>query len=107
MDELKDVLAMLNWMNFNRGRFGFDLDRCYVMGTSYGALMATWFSLLCNSRRINNAMGIKAPWTTIKGIGLISGMTDTHRNAASAANSLAMAASMVYFSPACFLAAAE
>ena len=45
VDELKDVLAMLNWMNFNRGRFGFDLDRCYVMGTSYGALMATWFSL--------------------------------------------------------------
>lgn len=82
VDELKDVLAMLNWMNFNRGRFGFDLDRCYVMGTSYGALMATWFSLLCNSRRINNAMGIKAPWTTIKGIGLISGMTDTNRNAA-------------------------
>lgn len=81
-DELKDVMAILNWMNFNRGRYGFDLDRCYAMGTSYGGLMAVWFSLLCNSRRINDAMGRKTLWTTIKGVGIISGMTDIDRNTA-------------------------
>lgn len=81
-DELKDAVAILNWMNFNRGRYGFDLDRCYTVGTSYGGLMALWFSLLCNSHRINDSMGLKTPWTTVKGVGIISGMTDIDRNTA-------------------------
>lgn len=81
-DDLEDAVSILNWINFNRGRYGLDIGRCYVIGISYGALMAMWFALICNSDRINRAMGAESPWAPVKGIGLLSGMTDIHRNAA-------------------------
>ncbi|MCQ2085414.1 MAG: alpha/beta hydrolase [archaeon] len=76
-DEIDDLLAMMDWVTRNRDRFNIDLQNVYVVGSSYGALMALWMTNLCTGKRMHNALGIERPGIRIKGLGLFTGMTDT------------------------------
>ena len=75
--QLGDVMHLMKWVATNSGRYKTDLERVYVAGSSYGALMAFWMALLCNSKRLPAALGMGEAPFRVKGLGLFNGMTDT------------------------------
>lgn len=76
-DEINDMLALIDWVITNRDQFHIDLDNVYVLGSSYGALMALWMAMYCNGHRMRDSLGISSVPLNIKGLGLFTGMTDT------------------------------
>lgn len=76
-DCVEDVSHIFKWISDHADEYALDLGRVYVTGSSYGALMAFWTALLCNTERFGQALGITGPRFKIKGLGLFTGMTDT------------------------------
>ena len=76
-DEMEDIVSLLAWLEENRERFAIDLDRIYVTGSSYGALMALWVAQFLNGHRMAEVLKMERPDIHVKGLGLFTGMTDT------------------------------
>ena len=74
---LNAVMDILLWTAEHAADYRMDLDRVYAAGSSYGALMAVWTALLCNTRRLPEVLGRGAVPFRLRGLGLFNGMTDT------------------------------
>lgn len=85
-EQISDALAVLRFVSRGSKTYGIDMGEVYSVGCSYGALMALWTTLVCNTGRLRAALGAEDPGVRIRGTGLISGITDIgHRSARMAA----------------------
>ena len=75
--QVEDLAELIKWVVNNSNRYQLDLDRVYAAGSSYGALMAFWMALLCNTKRFPATLGKGEMPFRIRGLGLFNGMTDT------------------------------
>lgn len=75
--QLSEVAMLLNWLSSNADRYGLDLSDVVAVGSSYGALMAMWTAMFLNGNRLAAATGFPKPPIKVRGLGLLTGMTDT------------------------------
>lgn len=76
-DQLSDVATLLMWLQDNAEKYGLDLNNVTAVGSAYGALMAVWTAMFLNGTRLAEASGFPRPSFRIRGLGLLTGMTDT------------------------------
>lgn len=74
---LDAVMDILLWVADHAEEYRMDLGKVYAAGSTYGALMAVWTALLCNTKRLPAALGRGDVPFRLSGLGLFNGMTDT------------------------------
>lgn len=77
--QIEDVMTALRFLRENRGRYGLNLDKCYLTGDSAGALLALFVLSLEGSEALRSAFGIASSGIRFRAAGLISIMLDTTR----------------------------
>ncbi len=76
-DSILDALEAVRWLRGHADEYGIDMDNVVVAGSSFGALMALWLTMLLNGNRLASELGVEKPDVHVSGLGLFTGMTNT------------------------------
>ncbi len=79
LKQLKDISAAMRFIHVNRNRYNLNVKKLYLVGDSAGALLCYMFASINYSEDLKKVFSIYPEKVSIKGLGLISIMLDTHR----------------------------
>ena len=77
-NQIRDVLAAVNWIWNNAPRYGLDRDQLFLCGDSAGAHLALLAYIAAHTPTLRLFYGVRQPQWKVKAFGLVSPVTDLH-----------------------------
>lgn len=71
---LEQLTTLFKWIKTNENKFGFDTNKIILCGDSAGAYLATWLSVLAQTKISNNSINLSKIDTKVAGVVLFSGI---------------------------------